>query len=87
VWLNIPVLIACCCEGYVCVGRCAVTYCRHEDWYIVWLRYGNEGKSLGTFLHSAAMGILGRKCGTGVNVRRVCESYIVFYHMLSHLHL
>ena len=32
------------------------------------------------------MGILGCKCGTGVNVRRVCESCIVSYRMLSHLH-
>jgi len=51
----------------------------------VWLRYGNEWKSLGTLLHSAR-GILGRKCSTGVNVRMVCESCIVSYHMLSHLH-
>jgi len=40
-----------------------VTFCRREDWYILWLGYGNEGKSLLTLLHSDA-GILGRKCGT-----------------------
>jgi len=61
-----------------------VTYCRLEDWLIVWLGYGSEWKSLGNLLHSAAMGILGRKCGIGVNVRRVRESCIVFYHILSH---
>ena len=51
-----------------------------------WLRYGNEWKSLGTFLHSAAMGILSCKCGIGVNIRRVCVGCIVSYRMLSHLH-
>ena len=63
-----------------------VTYCRRDDWYMVRLGQGNEEERLGTLLHSKLV-ILGRKCGTRVNARRVCECYIASYHVLIPRHV